>query len=120
MKFIIGTLLFIALIGQSVAFAHVGHDVISTETALAIANKSVKQLTFKDLGFAVGKLDASWKSLTDGNFSVTDVLDAKFIISATNASNSEVIYFEISKNGKVLGVKDVNYRSRERKRGGMG
>jgi hypothetical protein len=108
MKFIINTMLLIAFIGQGVAFAHVNHDVISSETALTIANKSVKQLTFKDLGFEVGKLDASWKSLTDANFSVTEVLETTFIISATNATNSEVIYFEIAKNGKVLGVKDVN------------
>jgi hypothetical protein len=42
------------------------------------------------------------------NFSVVKVLDKTFIISATNAINEEVIYFEIVKNGKVLGVKDIN------------
>lgn len=107
MKFIIGTILLIVFIRPSVAFAHANHDVISSETALIIANKSVKQLTFKDLGFEVGKLDASWKSLSDANFSVKEVLDATFIISAANTTNSEVIYFEIANSGKVLSVKGV-------------
>ena len=107
MKFIIGTIFLIAFIRPNVIFAHANHDVISSETALTIANKSIKQLTFKDLGFEVGKLDTSWTLLTDANFSVKEVLEATFIISATNTSKSEVIYFEIANNGTVLSVKGV-------------
>jgi hypothetical protein len=107
--------LLIASVVSSVAFAHQSHDTISSETALNIANKSLKQLTFKDLGFEVGKLDASWKLLSDSNLRVIQTLDKTFIISATNATNAtkatdtpskNVIYFEIAKNGKVLGVKE--------------
>ena len=84
----------------------------TAETALNIANKVVKQLTFRDLGFEVGKLDASWKLLSDSNLRVVQTLDKTFIISATNTikatdtPSKNVIYFEITKNGKVLGVKD--------------
>jgi hypothetical protein len=74
MKVIIRTLLLVACIGQGVAIAHVGHDMISNKTALNIASKSVKQLTFKDFGYGVGKLDESWKSAADANFSVIEVL----------------------------------------------
>ena len=105
MKAIIRTLLFIVCIGQSAAFAHEGHNEINSETALSIASQSVQQLTFKDFGYEVGKLDASWKSATDANFNVIEVLEKTFIVSATNSSNNEVIYFEIAKYGKVLGVK---------------
>jgi hypothetical protein len=105
MKVIIRTLLLVACIVQSAAFAHQGHNEISSETALNIANKSVQQLTFKDLGYEVGKLDASWKSATDANFNVIEVLEKTFVVSATNSSTKEVIYFEIAKNGKVLSVK---------------
>ena len=101
--------LLIASVVSSVAFAHQSHDTISSETALNIVNKSLKQLTFKDLGFEVGKLDASWKLLSDSNLRVIQTLDKTFIISATNATDTpskNVIYFEIAKNGKVLGVKD--------------
>jgi hypothetical protein len=75
-----------------------------------IANKSVKQLTFKDLGYDVGKLDASWTSLTDTDFRMVQMLEKTFIVSATNATNDTVIYFEIAKNGKVLGVKDSSIK----------
>lgn len=108
MKVIIRILLLVTCIGQGVAIAHVDHDVISNETALNIASKSVKQLTFKDFGYAVGKLDASWKSLNESNFSVIEVLEETYIVSATNMPKNEVIYFEIAKNGQVLGVKGTH------------
>jgi hypothetical protein len=96
--------LLIVCIGPGLAFAHEGHSVINSETALNIASKSVSQLTFSDLGFEIGKLDASWKSLTNSNYSVVQVLEKKLIVSATNTSNNEVIYFAIAKNGKLLEV----------------
>jgi hypothetical protein len=105
MKVIIRTLLLVTCIVQSAAFAHQGHNEITSETALSIASKSVQQLTFKDFGYEVGKLDASWKSATDANFKVIEVLDKTLIVSTTNSSTNEVIYFEIAKNGKVLSVK---------------
>lgn len=105
MKVIIRTLFLVACIWQSAAFAHQGHNEISSETALIIANKSVQQLTFEDFGYQVGKLDASWKSATDANFNVVEVLEKAFVVTAANPSTNEVIYFEIAKNGKVLSVK---------------
>jgi hypothetical protein len=105
MKVFIGTLLLVACIVQSAAFAHQGHNKITSETVLSIASKSVQQLTFKDFGYEVGKLDASWKSTTVANFKIIEVLDKTFIVSATNSCTNEVIYFEIANSGKVLGVK---------------
>jgi hypothetical protein len=105
MKVIIGTLLLFACIVQSAAFAHQGHNEITSETALSIASKSVQQLTFKDFGYEVGKLDASWKSETDVNSNVIEVTENAFIVRSTNASNNKIIYFEIAKNGKILSVK---------------
>lgn len=105
MKIIIRVLFLIACIWQSAAFAHEGHNEISSETALNIASKSVQQLTFKDFGYQVGKLNASWKSATDVNFNVVEVFKKAFVVSATNSSTNQVIYFEIAKNGRVIGVK---------------
>lgn len=104
----ISTALLIACIGAGSAIAHQGHDVISSDTALSIANKSVKQLTFKDLGYDIGKLDASWKSVTDSDFSVTPVFDNTFIVSVINTTTNEIIVFEIAKTGKVLAIKPKN------------
>jgi hypothetical protein len=109
---VVAKALFIASVVSSVAFAHQSHDTISSETALNIANKSLQQLTFTDLGFEVGKLDASWKLLSDSNLGVIQTLEKTFVISATNVTKAtdtpskNVIYFEIAKNGKVLGVRD--------------
>lgn len=105
MKNIIRTLFLVACIWQSAAFAHQGHNEISSETALIIASKSVQQLTFKDFGYEVGQLNESWKSLTEASFSVIEVLEKSFIVSAENSSTNKVIYFEIAKNGRVLSVK---------------
>jgi hypothetical protein len=105
MKIFIRTILLIIVIVQGAAYAHQGHDLVSSDTALSIASKSVKQQTFKDFGYSVGKLDASWKTLKNSNFSLLAVLDKTFIISAANSTNDEVIYFEISKSGDVLDVK---------------
>mgnify|MGYP000398018506 CR=1 FL=1 len=108
MKVIIRTLLLVVFIVQGAAFAHEGHNEISHDTALNIANKSVQQLTFKDFGYEVGKLDASWKSLSSDSFSVFQVLEKTFVVSATNPSTKRVIYLEIAKNGKVLSVKGTD------------
>jgi hypothetical protein len=108
MKVLIRTIMLITLLGQCSAYAHQDHDVISSQTALNIASKSVKQQTFKDFGYAVGKLDTSWKSLSYSSFNVLQILEKTFIISVTNATIGQVIYFEIAKNGKILGVKDTH------------
>ena len=105
MNVIIRALFLIACIGQSAAFAHGGHNEISSETALNIASKSVQQFTFKDFGYQVGKLDASWKSAKDANFNVVEATENAFIVSSTNSSSNKTIYFEIAKNGKILSVK---------------
>jgi hypothetical protein len=108
MKVLIRTIMLITLLGPCSAYAHQDHDVISSQTALNIASKSVKQQTFKDFGYAVGKLDTSWKSLSYSSFNVLQILEKTFIISVTNATIGQVIYFEIAKNGKILGVKDTH------------
>jgi hypothetical protein len=108
MKGLLNAILLIGIIGHGAAYAHQDHHVINSEDAINIANKSVKQLTFKDFGYRVGKLDTSWKSLNESHFRVLEVLDKTYIISATNATNNKVIYFEITKNGKVLSVNDVH------------
>ncbi|MFT4995498.1 MAG: putative cupredoxin-like copper-binding protein [Paraglaciecola sp.] len=95
-------------LGQGSALAHSDHGVISGQTALSIASKSVKKLAFKDFGFEVGKLDASWKELKDSHFSVIEVLEGSYIVSAKNSASAKAIYFRIGKNGQVLSVKNKN------------
>jgi hypothetical protein len=73
MKILMYTILLITLLKQITVHAHQGHNEISSDNAINIASKSLKKLTFKDLGYDVGKLEASWKSLNDSNFNVLEV-----------------------------------------------
>jgi hypothetical protein len=90
-------------IGNS--FAHDDHGVISGQKALNIAFKAINKMTFKDLGFEVGKLDSSWKALDKSQFSIISVEATFFIVSAKNTTNDEKIYFKIANNGQILGAK---------------
>jgi hypothetical protein len=91
--------------------AHGDHDkrgVISEQAAISIANKSLTQMTFKEFGFEVGKLDDSWKSVTSANFTVVSAHDSFYIVSANNTGNDNTIYLKINKNGQVLEVSHKN------------
>jgi len=90
------------------AMAHADHGIISSQQAVAIAVKSVQQMTFKDFGFAVGKLDTSWKALEAKQFSVVSIEEGFYIVSAVNSSKAEQIFIKIANNGQVLDVKPVN------------
>lgn len=87
------------------SFAHGDHGVISGQKALSIAAKAINKMTFKDLGFEVGKLDGSWKAIDNTQLSIVSIEDTFFLVSATNSSNDEKVYFKIAKNGQVLAVK---------------
>ena len=108
MKTLVCAILFSALIGQGSALAHGGHGVISGKTAIRVASKSVKQLTFKDFGFEVGKLDASWTELKENNFSVVEVLEESYIIGAKNVASKKTIFLQIAHSGQLLKVKNSN------------
>jgi len=91
--------------------AHGDHNrptIVSEQAAISIANKSLAQMTFKEFGFEVGKLDDSWKSVTSTNFTVVSVQDSFYIVSANNTENDSTIYFQINKNGQVLEVSHKN------------
>ncbi|MBL4742008.1 MAG: hypothetical protein COB75_03700 [Idiomarina sp.] len=96
-----------ALISGS-AVAHGDHGVISGQKAISIAAKSVKQMTFKNFDFEVGKLDDSWKDLSLENFSVVSVEEEFYVVSASNSDTAKQIFFKIANNGQVLDVKTKN------------
>jgi len=85
--------------------AHGDHGVISGQKAISISATLIKKMTFKDAGFEVGKLDESWKNIDK---SLASVEDNFYVVSASNASNEDKLYFQIAKNGQVLAVKNKN------------
>ena len=108
MKILVYAALLGALIGQGKVLAHSDHGVIDGQTALRIASKSTKQLAFKDFGFEVGKLDASWMELNKDNYTVVEVLENSYIISAENLAKEKTIFFQIANSGQLIKVKNSN------------
>lgn len=92
------------ILNTGVAFAHGDHGKISVKEALQVAAKTTKQLTFKDFGFKVGKLDESWKTLTAEDFKLLGVEANRYVISAVNKTENKKIYFLMTMTGEVLKV----------------
>ena len=106
-KILLITALCAALLSVNVC-AHGDHGVIDDKKALSIAAKTIKKMTFKDVGFAVGKLDGSWKSLNKSQFVIIKVEDSHYVVSANNPKNDTKVYFKIAKNGDVLAANNKN------------
>ncbi len=98
-------LLFIALMfNVSSVLAHSGHGKISAKQAIQLAVKLTQKLTFKDLGYKVGKLSDSWKSSTTQDYQLYAVHMNRYIISASNSTDDTSIYFLMTMSGEVLKV----------------
>lgn len=108
MKKLLSVLALCSTILCSNVAAHSDHGVISAQAAINIVSKSLPQMTFKEFGFEVGKLDASWKSLTSADLSVVSVEDSFYVVSANNTETDGMIYFQIANNGQVMDVTHIN------------
>lgn len=103
MKLSLRTLLLITLITPvSLVMAHSDHGAINDDTAVQIAHKAVQQMTFKDFGYPVGKLDSSWKSVQGSDVEVIDSNDKFYFLRVTNRETKKSIYFKIAVTGQVL------------------
>ncbi|MBH0067451.1 MULTISPECIES: DUF6488 family protein [Alteromonadales] len=89
-------------------YAHSDHGVISGQKALVIAATAINKMTFKDVGFSIGKLDDTWKSLEKSQFTISSVEDSYYVVSANNPKSDKKIYFKIAKNGEVLAANNHN------------
>ena len=98
-------MLFVGLmLNTGTALAHGDHGKISAKQAIQVANKVTQKLTFKDLGFNVGKLDESWKALTTEEFKLYAAQDNRYKVSAFNKDKNKVIYFLMTMSGELLQV----------------
>lgn len=82
-----------------------GHGAVNASQAQAIALSITKKLSFKDLGFSVGKLDASWRKVSSENTSVLPSDSDKHIIQVNNPENDKRIIVSVTPTGGVLTVK---------------
>lgn len=104
MKKLIATLFITLIFSTSSVFAHGDHGKVSPKAAIQIAIKATQQLTFKDLGFNVGKLNENWKRLTTDDYKLYSADANRYVISATNKTSEKTIYFLMSMSGEVLKV----------------
>lgn len=103
MKLSLRTLLLITLITSSgLVMAHSDHGMISDDTALQIAHKAVQQMTFKDFGYPVGKLDASWKSVKPDDIEVVEVGDGFYVLRITQSEMEQSLSMTIAFTGQVM------------------
>jgi hypothetical protein len=56
----------------------------------------------------VGKLDASWKTLTALDLSVVSVEDSFYVVSANNNESESTIYFKVAFDGQIMNVTHTN------------
>lgn len=103
MKQHLRTLLMIILITPvGLAMAHSDHGMINDETAVQIAHKTVQQMTFKDFGHAVGKLDGSWKSINPDDIEIVEVGDGFYVLHITQSETKQSLSMRIAFTGQVV------------------
>ena len=108
MKTLMHLLLVATFAFTSSAFAHGdGHGKVDKKKIIQAAQTSAKMLTFKDRGMSAGKLDSSWNDVSKSNFELVEETKDAIIVKANNAQNQQTLYFNVSKGGKVLDVKDA-------------
>ena len=103
MKLFLRTLLLITLITPAgLVMAHSDHGAINDDTAVQIAHKTVQQMTFKDFGYPVGKLDDSWKSVKPDDIEVVEVGDGFYVLRITQSETKQSLSMKIAFTGQVM------------------
>lgn len=103
MKWLLRTLLLITLITPAgLVMAHSDHGMINDETAVQIAHKTVQQMTFKDFGYPVGKLDDSWQSVKPNDIEVLEVGDGFYVLRITQSETMQSLSMKIAFTGQVM------------------
>ena len=103
MKQLLRTLFLVILTTPAgLVMAHSDHGAISDAAAVQIAHKTIQQMTFKDFGYSVGKLDNSWKSVKPDDIKVLEVGDGFYVLHITQSETKRSISMKISFTGRVV------------------
>lgn len=86
--------------------AHGDHYEITEQDALTIAHKSIQKLSFKDLGFSVGKLPGSWAKVKTSDIKLLGNKGQYYLVSASQDQPKAIIYLKISSEGRVMEVSE--------------
>lgn len=104
MKKFISTLVFCCAFISSSVLAHADHGLLGSANAIDVATKTVQKMTFKDLGYKVGKLGESWKSNDNVQYSIFQQTPDYFIIQAANKIEKNSILIKVGNGRQVIGV----------------
>ncbi len=108
MKKFLATFSLLFIIQGSDVFAHPGGHAatITDEQAIAIGADAAEQLAEYDVGLGFGKLDASWKGLSQDAVQIYVRGEGYVIVSVTNTYEKETLYVLMSVSGTVY---DANF-----------
>jgi hypothetical protein len=106
----LAALLLASVLGTAqLAMAHSDHEhtYITEPAALAVAHKTLTQLTEKDAGLGFGKLPASWAEVPAKNVKLHKNGEGYYIVAATNDAEGKTLYVLLSSEDGA--VYDANF-----------
>lgn len=90
------------------SFSHSGgHDPVSEKEAIFIASNVMIQFVNSDAGLGFGKLNESWKYISEENKRIHVKADGYYIVSFNNKVENKTLYFLLSRTGEVF---DANFK----------
>lgn len=88
--------------------AHPEHDnyQINGRAASSIAMRTVQQLTIKELGFEVKRLEEAWKNVSIEHMTVEAYKVDHYVVKATEPESAKTVFLKILKTGQVVQVSE--------------
>ncbi|WP_434951381.1 DUF6488 family protein [Shewanella sp. HL-SH4] len=117
MRYLILILVICSALVSSDSFAHVDrmksmdhsrHSHMNDEKVKGITITTIQKLTFKDLGYEVGKLPSSWESISTADVNIVSTHGGSYVVSATNSQTKKTIFFKIEEDGEVVAISESN------------
>ncbi len=96
----------ISFLWSQFALAHEGHEhaPVSIKSALEIGLKMAKKYAASSPPFAVGKLPASWASLTEADASIYENGRGYYVVAINNVQETKTLYLKIQLDGTIAGA----------------
>ncbi len=96
----------ISFLWSQFALAHEGHEhaPVSIKSALEIGVKTAKNYAASSSPFAVGKLPASWASLTEADVSIYENGRGYYVVAVNNEQEAKTLYLKILLDGAIAGA----------------
>lgn len=82
-----------------------GHDnILDEESAKNVVTVTVQKMTFRNMGYAAGKLDQSWQSVAGSDITLDTKDNASYVYNVTNSETGKVLSVKVMDSGEVESV----------------